>query len=80
MEAFSVARTWSRPSASAPMRCCAVARMPMAWPPLAKPVWPALEILRADVERTLKLLGCPSVATLDRSYVELAARFWPAHS
>ncbi len=31
----------------------------------------ALEILRADVERTLKLLGCASVAALDRSYVEL---------
>jgi isopentenyl diphosphate isomerase/L-lactate dehydrogenase-like FMN-dependent dehydrogenase len=31
----------------------------------------ALEILRADVERTLKLLGCPSVAALDRSYVEV---------
>ena len=29
----------------------------------------ALEILRADVERTLKLLGCSSVAALDRSYV-----------
>jgi isopentenyl diphosphate isomerase/L-lactate dehydrogenase-like FMN-dependent dehydrogenase len=28
----------------------------------------ALEILRADSERTLKLLGCTSVATLDRSY------------
>ena len=31
----------------------------------------ALEILRADVLRTLKLLGCPSVAELDASYVEL---------
>ena len=30
----------------------------------------ALEILRADIERTLKLLGCPSIAALDRSYVE----------
>jgi L-lactate dehydrogenase (cytochrome) len=29
-----------------------------------------LEILRDDVERTLRLLGCPSVASLDRSYVE----------
>ena len=38
----------------------------------------ALEILRADVERTLKLLGCPSVAALDRSYVEVSAhwRWW----
>jgi L-lactate dehydrogenase (cytochrome) len=30
----------------------------------------ALQILRSDVERTLRLLGCPSVAALDRSYVE----------
>jgi isopentenyl diphosphate isomerase/L-lactate dehydrogenase-like FMN-dependent dehydrogenase len=30
----------------------------------------ALDILRADVERTLRLLGCPSVAALDRSYVQ----------
>ena len=29
----------------------------------------ALGILRADVERTLRLLGCPSIAALDRSYV-----------
>lgn len=33
----------------------------------------ALGILRADVERTLRLLGCPSVAELDRSYVEVPA-------
>ena len=31
----------------------------------------ALEILRADLERTLKLLGCSSVAELDRSYVNV---------
>jgi L-lactate dehydrogenase (cytochrome) len=30
----------------------------------------AIEILRGDVERTLRLLGCPSVTALDRSYVE----------
>lgn len=30
----------------------------------------ALEILRADVERTLRLLGCPAIAALDRSYLE----------
>jgi isopentenyl diphosphate isomerase/L-lactate dehydrogenase-like FMN-dependent dehydrogenase len=35
----------------------------------------ALEILRADVERTLKLLGCTSVAALDRSYVEVPAHW-----
>jgi len=29
-----------------------------------------LEILRADMERGLKLLGCTSVAALDRSYVD----------
>jgi isopentenyl diphosphate isomerase/L-lactate dehydrogenase-like FMN-dependent dehydrogenase len=33
----------------------------------------ALEILRADVERTLRLLGCPSVAALDRSYIDVPA-------
>jgi L-lactate dehydrogenase (cytochrome) len=33
----------------------------------------ALEILRGDLARTLKLLGCGSVAELDRSYVELPA-------
>ncbi len=31
----------------------------------------ALEILRADVERTLILLGCPSVAALDCSYIKV---------
>jgi L-lactate dehydrogenase (cytochrome) len=31
----------------------------------------AIEILRADLDRTLKLLGCPSVAALDRSYVNV---------
>jgi isopentenyl diphosphate isomerase/L-lactate dehydrogenase-like FMN-dependent dehydrogenase len=31
----------------------------------------ALQILKSDVERTLRLLGCPSVAGLDRSYVEI---------
>jgi L-lactate dehydrogenase (cytochrome) len=29
----------------------------------------ALEILRADLDRTLHLLGCPAVARLDRSFV-----------
>ncbi len=33
----------------------------------------ALEILRADLERSLKFLGCPSVSALDRSYVDVAA-------
>jgi L-lactate dehydrogenase (cytochrome) len=31
----------------------------------------ALEILRADVDRTLRLLGCGSVTDLDRSYVNV---------
>jgi isopentenyl diphosphate isomerase/L-lactate dehydrogenase-like FMN-dependent dehydrogenase len=31
----------------------------------------ALEILRVDLERTLNLLGCPSVAALDRTYVNV---------
>lgn len=29
-----------------------------------------LEILRADLERTLHLLGCPAIARLDRSFVD----------
>ncbi|MEY2607771.1 MAG: hypothetical protein QOH31_5625 [Verrucomicrobiota bacterium] len=35
----------------------------------------ALEILRADVERTIKLLGCTSIAALDRSYVDVPANW-----
>ena len=31
----------------------------------------ALDILRADIERTIRLLGCPSMAELDRSYLEV---------
>jgi len=31
----------------------------------------AIEILRVDLERTLRLLGCPSVAALDRSYINV---------
>lgn len=31
----------------------------------------ALEILRAGVERTIRLLGCPSLAQLDRSYLNI---------
>ena len=33
----------------------------------------AIEILRADLERTLTLLGCPSVAALDESLVDASA-------
>jgi L-lactate dehydrogenase (cytochrome) len=35
----------------------------------------AIDILRADILRTLKLLGCASVAGLDRSYVDVPARW-----
>lgn len=31
----------------------------------------AIEILRADVERTLRLLGCPSIAGLNRTYLNI---------
>jgi len=33
----------------------------------------AIEILRTDLDRSLHLLGCPSVADLDRSYVNVPA-------
>jgi L-lactate dehydrogenase (cytochrome) len=36
----------------------------------------AIEILRGDLVRTLKLLGCASVAQLDRSFIEVPAD-WP---
>jgi isopentenyl diphosphate isomerase/L-lactate dehydrogenase-like FMN-dependent dehydrogenase len=38
----------------------------------------ALEILREDVKRTLVLLGCPSVAALDSSYVRMP-KDWAAN-
>ena len=31
----------------------------------------AIEILKADLERTLRLLGCPSVDELDRSFIDV---------
>ena len=34
----------------------------------------AIEILRTDLERTLRLLGCASVSALDRSYVSVPKR------
>jgi L-lactate dehydrogenase (cytochrome) len=37
----------------------------------------AIQILRADLERTLRLLGCPSVTALDRSYVNVP-KSWEA--
>ena len=39
----------------------------------------ALEILRDDVERTLRLLGCPSTSLLNASYVDVPASWrWKA--
>ncbi|MCU1384998.1 MAG: lldD [Acidobacteria bacterium] len=37
----------------------------------------AIDILRADLLRTLRLLGCASIAELDRSFLELPAG-WPS--
>ena len=37
----------------------------------------AIEILQSDFLRTIKLLGCPSAAALDRSYVDVP-RDWSA--
>jgi isopentenyl diphosphate isomerase/L-lactate dehydrogenase-like FMN-dependent dehydrogenase len=37
----------------------------------------AVAILRADLERTMKLLGCSSISALDQSYVDMP-RDWPA--
>jgi L-lactate dehydrogenase (cytochrome) len=31
----------------------------------------AIEMLRTEMDRTLKLLGCPSISALDRSYVNV---------
>jgi L-lactate dehydrogenase (cytochrome) len=39
----------------------------------------ALEILRSELERTLRLLGCPSVAELDASYLG-EPELWPVAS
>jgi L-lactate dehydrogenase (cytochrome) len=40
----------------------------------------AIQILRTDVERTLRLLGCPSIAQLDRSYVDFPPAWCRGHS
>jgi len=37
----------------------------------------AIAILRADMERTMKLLGCASISELDQTYVDVP-RDWPA--
>lgn len=36
----------------------------------------AIEILRTDVVRTMRLLGCPSIAELDRSYVDAPSEWF----
>jgi L-lactate dehydrogenase (cytochrome) len=33
----------------------------------------AIDILRADIVRTMRLLGCASITSLDRSYVDIPA-------
>jgi isopentenyl diphosphate isomerase/L-lactate dehydrogenase-like FMN-dependent dehydrogenase len=38
----------------------------------------AIEILRTDLDRSLRLVGCPSVTALDRSYVNVPAN-WDAN-
>jgi len=38
----------------------------------------ALEILQADVDRTLRLLGCSSISALDSSYVDFPAHWRPS--
>ena len=38
----------------------------------------AIDILRTELVRTMKLLGCPSVATLDRSFIDVPAHWNPA--
>ena len=35
-----------------------------------------LDVFRTDLDRTLRLLGCPSVAALDRSYVAVPDAGW----
>lgn len=35
----------------------------------------AIQILRTDVERTLRLLGCPSITHLDRTYVDFPSEW-----
>jgi hypothetical protein len=34
-----------------------------------------VEIFKADIVRTLKLLGCPAISALDSSYVALRPGF-----
>ena len=38
----------------------------------------AIDILRSDIVRTMKLLGCASVRDLDRSFVQMPAEWLPS--
>ena len=40
----------------------------------------AIQILRDDVERTLRLLGCPSIAELDSSYISYPSHWRPRNT
>ena len=40
----------------------------------------AIDILRTDVTRTMRLLGCGSISDLDRSYVEAPASWFQGTS
>jgi len=40
----------------------------------------AIQILRTDIERTLRLLGSPSIAQLDRSYVDAPSEWCRGHA
>ena len=40
----------------------------------------AIDILRTDVVRTMRLLGCASVGALDRSYVDAPAEWFADHA
>jgi len=45
-------------------------------PPRASRAWArAIDILRTDVVRTMKLLGCGSIKDLDGSYVDIPAEW-----
>ena len=70
--ASAAAATSSRRCAWAPAPCSSAAptRTGSA-PPADAGVTRAIEILRTDLVRTLKLLGCASVAELNRTYVDV---------
>ena len=76
--ASAAAATSSRRWRSARAPSSSAARTSTGWAPAGGPgVTRAIEILRADLLRTLKLLGCASTAELDRSFLELPSG-WPS--